>query len=192
MNDNKYIPGSILDPRLLLQYLIERADELSQKRFSWFPLPFRGLGAAVLGPFPELREAFLQIEAPSEAPLSERAVKCKAIFLDAMEYASHDRYLQDYADTDGEMPRFGRLVSTQFAWEARRCGEDILYRNDFQFVQVWECLVFIALRGDAEKLRDFQETCVQFPDPKARIDRISPILLSAMTRKDRTAPDETD
>ncbi len=188
MNDNKYIPGSIVDPVLLLQYLIERAEELSQKRFSAFPLPFRGLGAAILAPFPELHEEFLQIVAPSDAPLSERAPECKRLFVQALT-RPYDWTVPDQSDGNHEEPHFGRVISTQFAWEARRCGEDILYRNDFQFVQVWECLVFIALRGDAEKFRDFQATCVQYPDPKDRRDRISPILLSAMTRKDRTAPD---
>ena len=58
-------------------------------------------------------------------------------------------------------------------------------QKDFRFISVWECMTWIALQGDAEKLRDFQEKCLQYTDPEERIEQVIPILWAAMTRKAR-------
>ena len=46
-------------------------------------------------------------------------------------------------------------------------------------------MTWIGLQGDAEKLRDFQEKCLQYPDPAERIEQVIPILWAVMTRKVR-------
>ena len=42
--------GPGVEPTLLLRYLIEKAEELFEKRYAGFPLSFRALGVSVLPP----------------------------------------------------------------------------------------------------------------------------------------------
>jgi hypothetical protein len=198
-NHNKvYGPdGPEVEPTLLFQYLIEKSEELSIKNYRGFPLSFRGLGAVALDPFPELYEEFLKITSRSEDPVSERAASCKEILTDASA-RPQDRASKDRGDEDeenGEKPSFDRAISTRLAWAARRDGEDMVARKDFRFLSVWECMTYIALRSDAEKLQEFQELCLQYPDPKERIEQVTPLLwevLRSRMRKSQAASDQAN
>ena len=49
-------------------------------------------------------------------------------------------------------------------------------RNNFEYLPIWECMTFIALQGDAEKLREFEEKCLHTRTAKERIEQVIPIL----------------
>lgn len=176
--------GPEIEPILLLEYLIQKSEELSIKNYRGFPLSFRGLGAVALDPFPELYEEFLTITSRSEDPVSERAARCKEILVDASA-RPQDRESKDEGDENGEERSFDRAISTRLAWAARREGEAMIERKDFRFLPIWECMTFIALQGDAEKLRDFQEKCLQFSDPQQKIEQMIPILWEVLRSKMR-------
>ena len=80
--------GPEVEPALLLEYLIQKAEELAHKNYAGFPLPFRLLGAVALTPFPKLQTDFRQIVSPSDDSLKERAEKCKNLFVDALAQTS--------------------------------------------------------------------------------------------------------
>lgn len=179
--------GPEVEPTLLLQYLIEKSEEISQGNYRGFPLPFRGLGAVALDPFPELYEEFLKITSRSEDPVSERAARCKDILIDASA-RPQDRKSKDggdEGDENGEERSFDRAISTRLGWAARREGEAMIERKDFRFLPIWECMTFIALQGDAEKFQQFQELCLRYPDPKERIEQVSPILWESVRSRMR-------
>ncbi len=174
--------GPQVEPSLLLRFLIEKSEELSTRNFTGFPLPFRGLGVSVLDPFPDLEKEFLTIISESEEPVSERAKKCKGIFIEALA-RPQPQDSKFYAPKGGEEHRFERVVSNRFAWEARRLGEEMVEEKDFRFLSIWTCMTWIGLQTDAEKLRDFQEKTLLYTDPEERIEQVIPILWAAMTRK---------
>ena len=174
--------GPAIEPSLLLRYLIEKSEDLSTRNFTGFPLPFRGLGLSVLDPFSDLKEDFLIIISPSEEPVNERAKKCREIFVEAL---GRPQPLDSnfYVSKGDEDHRFEKVVSNRFAWEARRLGEEMVEEKDFRFISIWTCMTWIGLYGDAEKLRDFQEKCLEISDPEERIEQVIPILWAAITRK---------
>ncbi len=174
--------GPQVEPSLLLRFLIEKSEELTEKTYSVFPLPFRGLGATALSPFPELYKEFVEIVSPSESPVKERAEKCKKLFVEAL---ARPQKKNCYVSKGGEDHSFHPVISNRFAWAARRLGEDMVEEKDFRYLSIWTCMTWIGLCGDAEKLRDFQEKCLQFPDPEERIEQVIPILWAVMTRKPR-------
>ncbi len=189
MNKDNDTPGFAVEPTLLTEYLIEKAEEISHRNYRGFPLPFRGFGASVLAPFPELYEEFLAITSRSEDPVGERAARCKEILIDALD-RPQDRKSKDEGDEDEENVEersFDRAISTRLGWAARRDGEDMVARKDFRFLPIWDCMVFIALQGDVEKLKDFQEKCLRFPDPKERIEQVTPILWEVVRSRMRKA-----
>ncbi len=172
--------GPQVEPTLLLQYLLQKAEELAHKNYAGFPLPFRLLGAVALIPFPKLQTDFRQIVSPSDDSLKERAEKCKNLFVDALARPQDSNF---YASKGGEEMPFYPVLSNRFCWEARRLGERMVEEKDFQYVSVWLCMTWIALQGDTEKLKDFQDKCLLYPDPEERIEQVIPILWAAMTRK---------
>jgi len=174
--------GPEIEPALLLQYLIQKAEELSCKNFTGFPLPFRLLGAVALIPFPKLQTDFRQIVSASDDSLKERAEKCKNLFVDALARPPDSN---SYASKGSEEPPFYPALSNRFCWEARREGERMVEQKDFRFISIWTCMTWIGLQGDDDKLRDFQEKCLQYTDPEERIEQVIPILWAAMTRKVR-------
>jgi len=180
--DDVYDPdGPQVEPTLLLRYLIEKSEELAHKNFTGFPLPFRGLGATALSPFPELYKEFVEIVSPSESPVNERADKCKKLFVEAL---ARPQKKNCYVSSGEETP-FHPVMSNRFAWAARRLGEEMVEEKDFRYLSIWTCMAWIGLQGDAEKLRDFQEKCLQFPDPAERIEQVIPILWEALRGKMR-------
>jgi hypothetical protein len=146
-NHNKvYGPdGPEVEPTLLLQYLIEKSEEISRRNYRGFPLSFRGLGLVILDPFPDLYKEFMEITSRSEDPVSERAARCKEILIDAsarpQDGESQDR--GDEGDKNGEEGSFDRAISTRLGWAARREGESMIERKDFRFLSVWECMTYI-------------------------------------------------
>jgi hypothetical protein len=182
--DDNYQPGSEVEPKLLLQYLIEKCGEMSHGNRLGFSLPFRGLGLSVLDPFSDLKKEFLTIMSESEEPVSERAKKCRQLFVEAL---ARPQPLDSNSHTckGSDDHRFERVVSNRFAWEARREGEAMVERENFEFIQVWECMAWIGLHGDAEKFKDFQEKCLQYTDPEEKIEQVIPLLWAVMTRKPR-------
>jgi|SRR5271157_730951 len=179
--DDVYDPdGPQVEPTLLLRYLIEKSEELSTRNFAGFPLTFRALGVTALAPFPELEEKFVEIVSPSESPVNERAEKCKKLFVDAL---ARPQKKNCYVSKGGADLPFYPVLSNRFCWEARRLGEAMVEQKDFQYVSVWECMTWIGLQGDTEKLKDFQDKCLLHPDPEERIEQVIPILWAAMTRK---------
>ena len=171
--------GPQVEPSLLLKYLIQKAEELSTRNFAGFPLPFCALGVGALAPFPELHKEFVEIVSPSESPVNARADRCKKLFVEAL---ARPQKKNCYVSSGEETP-FHPVMSNRFAWEARRLGETMVEEKDFRFLSIWTCMTWIGLQTDAEKLRDFQEKCLQFPDPEERIEQVIPILWAAMTRK---------
>jgi hypothetical protein len=184
MRTDEDMPGYAVDPKLLLRYLIQKSVELLQPRRSYtvFPLPFRGLGATVLAPFPELQKDFIEIVSQSEDSVSERAGKCREIFIEALA-RPHEGNPEDPSDDSSEEDPFDRVIANRFCWAARREGEEMLKRKNYEFVSVWEFMTWIGLRGDAEKFKDFQEKCLRYSDPEQKIEQVTPILWEAMTRK---------
>ncbi|MGB6066122.1 MAG: hypothetical protein WBG50_15080 [Desulfomonilaceae bacterium] len=195
MNNDNYTPGFAVEPTLLTEYLIEKAEEISHRNYRGFPLPFRGFGASVLAPFPELYEEFLTITSRSEDSVSERAKRCKEILIDATA-RPQDRESKDKGDEDEEKceeSSFDRAISTRLAWAARRDGEKMIERNDFRFLQIWMCMTFIALQGDAEKFQKFEALCLRYPDPEERIEQVTPILgevVRSRMRRSQAASDQ--
>jgi len=189
--------GPEVEPMLLLEYLIEKSEEISQGNYRGFPLSFRGLGAVALDPFTELYEEFLKITSRSEDSVSERAARCKDILIDASA-RPQDRKSKDggdEGDENGEERSFDRAISTRLGWAARREGEAMIERKDFRFLSVWECMTYISLRSDAEKLQKFQELCLRYPDPKERIEQVTPILwevVRSRMRKNPTASEQAN
>ena len=174
--------GPEVEPALMLRYLVEKSEELGHKNYAGFPLPFRLLGAVALIPFPKLQTDFRQIVSPSDDSLKERSEKCRNLFVNALAQPLDSNSYTSKGSAD--LP-FYSVVSNRFCWEARREGEAMIEQKDFRFISIWECMVWIALQGDAEKLRDFQGKCLQYTDPEERIDQVIPILWEAMTRKPR-------
>ncbi len=149
--DDVYDPdGPQVEPTLLLRYLIEKSEELSTRNFTEFPLPFRGLGLSVLDPFPDLEKEFLTIISESEEPVSERAKKCKGIFIEALA-RPQPLVGNSYTSKGSEDHRFERVVSNRFAWAARREGETMVEKQDFRFISIWECMAWSGLQTEAEK-----------------------------------------
>jgi hypothetical protein len=171
--------GPEVEPTLLLRYLIEKAEELFDKRYTGFPLSFRALGVSVLSPFPELQKEFVEIVSPSDKPVSKRAEKCKKLFIEALARPP-DRYSYEYSGESHEQRSNDRVIANRFAWAARREGETMVEQNNFEYLPIWECMTFIALQGDAEKLREFEEKCLQYPEPAQKIEQIIPILWDAL------------
>ena len=171
--------GPEVEPSLLLKYLIEKSEQLSQLNYRGFPLPFRVFGVTVLNPFPELQEAFLQIVTPSEEPLRERADKCKRLFVEVQDRPQDTNSYHSSGESDEDSP-VSRGVSTRFCWSARRLGEEMVERKDFQFMPVWMCMTYIGFRKDTETFRKFQDVCLRYPDPAERIEQVIPILWEAV------------
>jgi hypothetical protein len=184
-NHNLYGPdGPEVEPILLLKYLIEKSEELSQQNYRGFPLPFRVFGLTVLDPFPELQEAFLQIVGPSDESVNERARRCKELFVYALCRPQDRNSCHSKGENDEQLP-VDRGVSNRFCWAARRLGEEMVAREDFRFMPVWMCMTYIGFREDAEKLREFEEKCLQFPDPQQKIEQMIPILWEVLRSKMR-------
>ena len=188
-NHNKvYGPdGPEVEPSLLLEYLIEKSEELSQRNYRGFPLPFRVFGVTVLDPFPELHEEFLKIVSPSEESVNERAERCKKLFVAALA-RPQEWNLKHHGEEDGEDLLVDRGVANRFAWVARRLGEEMVARKEFRFLPIWMCMTYIGLCGDAEKLREFEEKCLQFPEPEARIEAVIPFLWEVLRSRMRKNP----
>ena len=174
--------GPEVEPTLLLRYLIEKAEELFDKRYAGFPLSFRALGVSVLSPFPELQKEFVEIVSPSDKPVSKRAEKCKKLFIEALA-KPQDEYSYESSGESHEQSSNDRVIAIRFAWAARREGETMVEQNNFEYLPIWECMTFIALQGDAEKLREFEEKCLQYPDLKERIEQVIPILWEVLRAK---------
>ena len=181
MNDDNYTPGYAVDTELLLRYLIEKSEELSHGNRRAFSLPFQGLGAGVLAPFPELYQEFKELTLSPDDPIAERAVKCKGLFIEALGRPQEWNFKDPSDDDeDGEDRPFIRAVANRFAWDARREGEEMVEQNDFRFLSIWEMLSFIALQGDAERLKEFEKTCQQYSEPKEKVERVIPLLWDAL------------
>ncbi len=174
--------GPEVEPTLLLRYLIEKAEELFDKKYAGLPLSFRALGVSVLSPFPELKNEFVQIVSPSDKPVSKRAKKCKKLFIEALA-TPQDRYSYESSGESHEQRSHDRVIANRFAWAARREGETMVERNNFEYLPIWECMTFIALQGDAEKLREFEEKCLQYPEPAQKIEQVIPILWEVLRAK---------
>ncbi len=172
--------GPEIEPSLLLRYLIEKSEELSTRNFTGFPLPFRGLGATALSPFPELYKEFVEIVSPSESPVNERAKKCREIFVEAL---ARPQKKNCYVSKGGEDHSFHPVISNRFAWAARREGERMVEEKDFRYLPVWTCMTWIGLQTDAEKLNEFEQACLQITDPEQKIERSIPLLWAVVTRK---------
>jgi len=186
--------GPEVEPSLLLEYLIEKSEELSHGNYRGFPLPFRVFGLTVLDLFPELHEEFLKIVSPSEESVNERAERCKKLFVAALG-RPQEWNLKHHVEEDGEDLPVDRGVANRFAWTARRLGEDMVARKQFRFLPIWMCMTYIGLCGDAEKLRQFEEKCLQFPEPEARIEAVIPILWEALRsrmRKSQAASEQAN
>ncbi len=171
--------GPEVEPTLLLRYLIEKAEELFDKRYTGFPLSFRALGVSVLSPFPELQKEFVQIVSPSDKPVSKRAEKCKKLFIEALA-RPRDEYSYESSGESHEQRSNDRVIANRFAWAARREGETMVERNNFEYLPIWECMTFIALQGDAEKLKEFKQTCQQYSEAKEKVERVIPLLWEAL------------
>jgi len=194
IHDDKDQPGYTLDPCLLLQYLIHKSEELSEfHRFkrAVFPLPYRGLGAAALGPFPELQKQFSELTSRSEESVTERARKCKKVFEEALA-RPEDMEFMDHGDAGDKTHPFDRVLTNRLCWAARLEGEQMLEQRDFRFLKVWECMVWIALHKDSEKFNDFQEKCRLYSDPTERLEAVIPILRAAMTRREPRDPQQAN
>ena len=179
-HDKAYGPdGPEVEPTLLLRYLIQKSEDLSNKRYTGLPLSFRALGVSALSPFPELKNEFVEIVSPSDKPVSKRAEKCKKLFVEALT-RPQNRYSYDSSGESHEQSSNDRVIAIRFAWAARREGETMVERNNFEYLPIWECMTFIALQGDAERLREFEEKCLQYRDPKERIEQVIPILWEAL------------
>ena len=179
-HDKAYGPdGPEVEPTLLLRYLIEKAEELFDKRYTGFPLFFRALGVSALSAFPELKNEFVEIVSPSEDSVNERAKKCKKLFVEALA-RPQNRYSYESSGESHEQSSNDRVIPIRFAWAARREGETMVERNNFEYLPIWECMTFIALQGDAGRLREFEEKCLQYPDPKQKIEQVIPILWDAL------------
>lgn len=178
--------GPEVEPSLLLEYLIEKSEELSTRNYRGFPLPFRVFGVTVLDPFPELHEEFLKIVSPSEESLNERAERCKKLFV-AVLARPQEWNLKHHGEEDGEDLPVDRGVANRFAWAARRLGEDMVARKEFRFFPIWMCMSYIAFQTDAERFNKFQEKCGQFTDPAERIQAVIPLLWEVVrTRRRKT------
>jgi len=167
---------------LLLRYLIEKAEELFDKRYAGFLLFFRAVGVSALSPFPELKKEFVEIVSPSDKPVSKRAERCKKMFVEALA-RPQDRFLYESSGESHEQGSNDRVIANRFAWAARREGETMVERNNFEYLPIWECMTFIALQGDAEKLREFEEKCLQYPEPAQKIEQVIPILWEVLRAK---------
>jgi hypothetical protein len=174
--------GPGVEPTLLLRYLIEKAEELFDKRYTGFPLFFRALGVSALSPFPELHKEFVQIVSPSDKPVSKRAERCKKLFIEALS-RPQDRYSYESGGESHEQRSHDRVIANRFAWAARREGETMVERNNFEYLPIWECMTFIALQGDAMRLREFEEKCLQYPEPAQKIEQVIPILWEVLRAK---------
>ncbi len=182
-HDKAYGPdGPEVEPALLLQYLIQKSEDLSNKRYTGFPLFFRALGVSALSPFPELQKEFVQIVSPSDKPVSKRAERCKKMFVEALA-KPQDEYSYDSSGESHEQRSHDRVIANRFAWAARREGETMVEQNNFEYLPIWECMTFIALQGDAMRLREFEEKCLQYPEPAQKIEQVIPILWELLRAK---------
>ena len=77
--------GPQVEPSLLLEYLIQKSEELSTRNSSWIPSVVPRTWSNRTPPFPELYKEFVEIVSGSEYPVSERAEKCKDIFIEALD-----------------------------------------------------------------------------------------------------------
>ena len=114
------------------------------------PCSFRALGVSALSPFPELQKEFVQIVSPSDKPVSKRAERCKKLFIEALA-KPQDGYSYESSGESHEQRSNDRVIANRFAWAARREGETMVERNNFEYLPIWECMTFIALQGDADE-----------------------------------------
>ena len=166
----------------MLEYLIEKSDELSQGNSRGFPLPFRVFGITVLNAFSELRTEFLKIIDRSEEPVKGRSERCKELFVEALA-RPQDSYSYEFNEESDEKGPDDRVVSSRFCWAPRRLGKDMVERKDFRFLPIWVCMSWIGLRADAEELREFEAKCLSYKDTAERIEQVAPILWEVLRAK---------
>jgi hypothetical protein len=178
-HDNLFGPeGPVIEPRLLLRYLIERFDEILKTNDPTFPLAFRGLAlssvAHDMDGYAELRSILIP---------PDQIRRCRKI-LEQTSLRTKDS--GTLIDRGGEKVEcLDEMTCRQVLLTALEEGERIVDRGDYEFALIFQSIAWIALQCYPRRLEEYEkiwQSCAD--DPRQAIPKQLAILELALDQKD--------
>jgi hypothetical protein len=176
--------GPVIEPSLILKFLIKRFNEVLASGHSKVPFLLQGLGLVGLaGDEESLANYKGMLSSPHFPPIEiiRRAVEIFQIALKAdPDNASSERPREQTEDGHALDEKASRHVMMV----ALREGRQMLQEHDVRFVRIFEMLGWISLQGDPEWLAEFEQVRSSFPgDPEGLIEAGRDILREALFRR---------
>jgi hypothetical protein len=171
--------GPVIEPRLLIRFLIERFDEMLKTNEPMFPLAFRGLALSSVGHdvdgYTELRSILIP---------PDQIRRCREILEQTLLRTKDGA--SSPIDRGGEKVEcLDEMTCRQVLLTALDEGERIVDEGIYEFAPIFQCIGWIALRCYPRRLEEYEkiwQSCAG--DPRQAIPAQLEILEIALDQKD--------
>jgi hypothetical protein len=180
--------GPVIEPSLILKFLIKRFNEVLASGHSKVPFLLQGLALAGLAGEEELVANYKGVLSSPHLPPIEIIRRAVEIFQLALKADPDSHCPQRPADDDEEDHEPDEKYCRQIMMNAIREGRQMLEEGDdcFPYVQVFVMLGWIALSRDPLRQVEFEAACNSFADdPQGLLKAGMEILKDAFFRRNR-------
>ena len=169
--------GPVIEPRLLLRYLIERFDEMLKTNDPTFPLAFRGLALSSVA---HDKHGYLELRSILVPP--EQIRRCREILEQTLLRTKDGGTLIDRGGEKVEC--LDEMTCRQVLLTALDEGERMVDRGDYEFAPIFQSIAWIALQCYPRRLEEYEkiwQSCAD--DPRQAIPAQLEILEIALDQK---------
>jgi hypothetical protein len=176
--------GPVIEPSLILEFLVKRCNEFIQSENPRFPFLLQGLALAGLATDKDLIDDYKALLASPILPPKEIIRRAGQIFQLALERDPDGRHSQHPNEqTEGDRP-LDEKASRHVMMNAYREAKIMIEQADYRHAKIVEMLGWISLQGYPEWLAEFEQVRSTFADdPEEMIKRGREILRDALFRR---------
>jgi len=172
--------GPSIEPSIILTFLIKRFNEVLASEHPKAPAVLLGLGLGALASDTQFFDKYRKIISYSFSKKEETLRSSIEIFQCALDHDLDRRSSQNPPQAE-ECREMGEKFCRQVMMRAILEGQQMLEEGDFRFVRIFECLAWIALQCDQERLAEFDEIRTSYnDDPEKVVRRGTDILRNAL------------
>jgi hypothetical protein len=176
-HDNLFGPeGPVIEPRLLIRFLIERFDEMLKSNDPTFPFGFRGLALSSVAhdvdAYTELRSILIP---------PEQIRRCREILEQTL---LRNKDGETPIDRGGEKVCLDEMTCREVLLTALEEGERIVDESDYEFAPIFQSIGWIALQCYPHRLDEYEKIWQSCGDPRHAIPAQLEILEIALDQKD--------